>query len=220
MLDRTLSTVWVLRGRDVPSLAGTSRDHVAVVEDVETLCASIVVAQSRSDAPYAPREMSDLYEALAFLLGRTFEVLPRYDHTRGRRIHDPWTGGFKAWLHDELTCDLIDQWRSWFGRHGQKRVSFIDQTGAENARPTARKGLGDEYDGRSTGERRSRGSLSEVESDRGDDGQDALGGLLESRDRQVLQQIEAMGLSTPRRAGAGVARPDSELEIDLMKAAA
>jgi hypothetical protein len=43
-LERTLPTVWQLRGFDVPALAPVvSRGHVIVLEDVEYLCSSIVV---------------------------------------------------------------------------------------------------------------------------------------------------------------------------------
>lgn len=212
-LDRTLPVTWTLRGGDVPALADVaSRATVVVVDDVEQLCASIVVDQSRSDAPYVPRETSDLYEALGFLLGRVVEVLPRYDPTRGRRVYDPWTQGFRAWLHDELVCDLIDQWRSWYGRNGHKRLPTTGRVNAEEA-----DGREDPYDGRSGRERRSRGALTEASGDRGDAGSDALRGLLEGGDRQVLQQVEALGLGAAGRARGGPARADRD--DDLVTAA-
>lgn len=126
-LDRTLAATWALTGADVPALAAvTSRAHVVVLDDVEILCASIVVDFSRGDYPYVVTESSDLYESLGYLLGRTHEVLNRYDPTKGRRLHDPWTAGFKMWLHTELTNDLHDYWRSKLSRDGRKRSLQID----------------------------------------------------------------------------------------------
>lgn len=212
-LDRTLPTVWVLRGADVPALAATaSRAHVVVVDDVELLCASIVVDQSRSDAPYVPGELADLYEALGFLLGRVVELLPRYDPARGRVVYDPWTQGFKAWLHSELGLDLIDQWRSWYGRNGQKRLPSAARVNTEEA-----DGREDPYDGRSGRERRSRGALPAVEGDRRDARGDALRGLLEGGDREVLREVEALGLGEAGGARGRVARADRGDE--LVKAA-
>lgn len=126
-LDRTLPAVWQLTGADIPALAPVaSRAHTVVLEDVETLCASIVVDFSHGDYPYVVTETADLYESLGYLLGRTHEVLDRYDPTKGRRLHDPWTAGFRAWLHVELTNDLHDYWRSRLSRDGRKRSLQID----------------------------------------------------------------------------------------------
>lgn len=210
ILDRTLPAVWQLRGCDVPALAPvTSRARTVVVDDVELLCGAIVIDVSRSGVPYAAREMWDLYEALAFMLGRTVEVLPKYDPTRGRRIHDPWTAGFKAWLHDELLRDLHDQWRSWYGRKGQKRLPFLQTDfldsdgGTDDFRPGR-----DGHDGRSGRERRSRGALAEDQGDRGHVGRDVLRGLLEGGDREVLREVEALGLGQVGGVGGRVAGAD------------
>jgi len=218
-LDRTLPALWQLTGADVPALAAvSSRAHTVVLDDVETLCASIVVDVSRSDAPYVPTETSDLYEGLGFLLGRVCEVLPRYDPTRGRAVHDPWTAGFKAWLHDELTLDLIDQWRSWFGRNGQKRMparsAFVDRDGISEEATS--EGRDDVHDGRSARERRSRGALTEDQSDSGNAGSDALRGLLESGDRAVLREVEALGLGTAGRARGRAQGADRGVQDDWL----
>ena len=205
MLEPTLPQTWRLYGADVPALAPVrSRAHVVVVDDVETLCASIVVDVSRSGAPYAASELCDLYEAVGFLLGRVIEVLPRYDPTRGRQVHDPWTNGFKAWLHSELVRDLHDQWRSWYGRHGHKRMvqfDFGSDTGGISVD-------GDERTIWSRGERRSLRAASADQGDRGDDRGDVLRGLLEGGDREVLREVEALGLRPHPRAGGGAPQPD------------
>jgi hypothetical protein len=208
-LDRTLPAVWVLHGADVPALAAVvSRSRVVVCDDVELLCASIVVEQSRLDESYVPTETSDLYEALGFLLGRVVEVLPRYDPTKGRRIHDPWTAGFRAWLHNELAFDLIDHWRSWFGRFGQKRMPmYLDDVDMMRRESN----FGEEYDGRGGRERRSRGALTKGASDSGDVGGDALRGLLEGGDREVLREVEALGLGAAAGARGRAKRRRGEL---------
>lgn len=222
ILDRTLPTLWPLRAGDVPRLAGRGRDEAVLVGDTETLCASIVVDQSRRDADYAAKELADLYDSLGWLLGRVVEVLPVYDPTRGRQVHDPFAGGFKGWLHLELTCDLIDYWRAWFGRHGQKRVFAGDSK--EDAVDGPAAAVDDGYDGRSYRERRSRGALDEAAGDRGDAWLDALRGrLLEGRDRALLREVEALGLGTVGGArgrtaaagGVGAFEP-----IELLKVAA
>ena len=220
-LDRTLPALWQLTGADLPALATVaSRAHTVVLADVETLCASIVVEKERGAESYIPHESADLYEALGFLLGRTIEVLPRYDPTKGRRLHDPWTGGFKAWLYDELAYDLIDHWRSWNGRNGQKRMlptgrSLIDHDGGVESASGS-----DVHDGRSQRERRSRGALAEDQSDSGDVGGDALRGLLEGGDRAVLREVAALGLGTAGRVGGRVARADRGVEdIELERVA-
>lgn len=204
ILERTLPAVWRLSTVDVPALE--HRQRAVVVDDVEQLCAAIVVDQSRRDAPYVPRELSDLHEALAFLLGRVVEVLPVYDPSRGRQVHDPVAGGFKGWLHLELTMDLIDHWRSWNGRHGQKRVA--DTRVIDRIEEEANGRADDGVDGRSAGERRSRGALDEGAGDRGDSWLDALRGrLLEGRDRALLREVASLGLSETRGARGGAARP-------------
>lgn len=222
-LERTLTVVWQLRGSDVPGLAAVkSRARESVVDDVEHLCAAIVVDVSRMDRalhPWVATETADLYEAVGFLLGRTVEVLDRYDPTRGRAKHDPWTAGFRAWLHDELRNDLIDHWRSWNGRHGHKRLpslSNIDEDGETYD------GV-DGHDGRSTRERRLRGAADTDSGDRGDAGLDALRRrFLEGGDRALLREVEALGLGPDPGARGGVARPDRVDErdqLDLVKAA-
>lgn len=217
ILDRTLPAVWVLHGSDVPALAHVlARAGVVVVDDVEVLCASIVVEGSRSDAPYVPSERADLYEALGFLLGRTVEVLPRYDPDRGRRVYDPWTQGFRAWLHDELAMDLIDQWRSWFGRSGHKRLAIPRGVHFAEETDGAQRGFAEDNDGRSQSERRFRGAADEAAGDRGDSGLDALRRrFLEGGDRALLREVEALGLGATAGARDGAARPDSPGPVDL-----
>lgn len=220
-LDRTLAATWQLTGADVPALATvTSRAHVVVLEDVETLCASIVIDLSRSDAPYAMTETSDLYDALGFLLGQVTVRLPKYDPKRGNAIHDPWTEGFKMWLHQRLTRDLIDQWRSWNGRNGHKRLARSYANDANDAR---REGdFGTEPDQRGSRERRSRGALTTDPGDSGDAGGHALRRLLESGDREVLREVEALGLGTAGRAGGraqGADRGDAVEGLDLARVA-
>lgn len=121
ILDRTLPRVLQVTAGEVPALAGRGRDRVVLVTDVEVLCSSIVVDQTRRQQS-APLSLHDLHESLGFLLGQVPVLLATYDPARGRQIHDPYAGGFKGWLHLELTRDLIDYWRSFWGRHGQKRV--------------------------------------------------------------------------------------------------
>lgn len=212
ILERTLPQVWALTAADVPALAGRGRDRAVLVPDVERLCSSIVVDQSRSDAAYVARERSELYDSLGFLLGQAWLVFPDYDPTRGRAVHDPYAGGFKGWFHLELTRDLIDHWRSWYGRYGQKRVASTDLE-------VSVAGRDDEHDGRSFRERRSRGALATPAGDRRDAGADDLGRLLESGDRAVLREVEALGLGSPAGAGGRAAGADRFEPLELVRAA-
>jgi hypothetical protein len=209
-LERTLPSVWVLRAAEVPALAGGARDRVLLVEDVETLCASIVADQDKRSA--GGLEMCDLYESVGYLLGQVVELLPTYDPTRGRQVHDPYDGGFKGWLHLELTRDLIDHWRSWFGRAKQKRVfdprPFLRQEEAE---------VGQRLDAldpvEDAGEARERGldgTVVGVTHDGPDDRFDAFGWALDRRDREAARKVEAVGLGSTTPLAQRDRVPDRE----------
>lgn len=212
ILERTLPRTWTLTGGDVPALAGVGKDRAILVADVEQLCASIVIEQDRKGNDRL--ELVDLYESLGFLIGQTFLLLATYDPTRGRQVHDPYTEGFKAWLHLELTRDLIDRWRSVYGRTGHKRVF--------DARPYQRleeDRLGTQLDHldpvEDAGEARERGldgAVAGVTHDSPDDRFDGFGWALERRDREEARKVEAVGLGSTqplaRRARAANQREE------------
>lgn len=197
ILEQMLPTVWQLTGADVPALAGHGRDQVIVVADVEHLCAAVVVAGYRSDAPYAGREHVELEDALAYLLGRVVELLPRYDPGRGRRRYDPWTDGFRAWLHRELSRDLIDRWRSVNGRQGQKRSLPLPEWATGTHEDF------DDLDRRNPMGRERRRAPLEAPYEPIEDGFAALlRGCEQGEDRATLGAVKELGLSGARARGS------------------
>ena len=85
----------------------------------EAICRGVLVAAIRGGS--APRDFqdADFAESLGFLLGETFVLIRQFDSGRGnaRRLG--------AYLYDRLRYRLIDYWRSWYGRNGQKRVADL-----------------------------------------------------------------------------------------------
>lgn len=101
MSDTLLHAPWALR--DVP--------------DVEALCRGVLRELSAGLAQ--PLERADRDEALGFLLGEahiqeTKWVSKGFDRRAGYV--------FRPWLYVQLSSRLIDHWRWFYGRHGEKRV--------------------------------------------------------------------------------------------------
>jgi hypothetical protein len=86
------------------------------VSDVEALCRGVLGESLRRAS--VELEPADFDESLAFLLGQTVELERKFDGRPGIK--------FRPWLYNELRRDLIDYWRSWYGRSGQKRVPEDD----------------------------------------------------------------------------------------------
>jgi hypothetical protein len=200
ILERTLPQVWTLHGSDVPALAGHGRDRAVVVADVENLCAAVVRTTTRTKRAYVSFELADMGEAVAFLLGRVFEVLSGYDPSRGRPLHDPYSEGFRAWLHLELSRDLVDYWRSVNGRDGHKKVfdprPFIRDEEASIGAQLDK--LDPVEDAGTARERGLAGAVVGVTRDSPDDRFDGFGWALERRDREEARQVEAVGLGATR----------------------
>lgn len=90
------------------------------VNDVEAFCQRVVErACQRSRMPRLER--ADLAEAIGHLLGQVAILDQQFD---AKQAAKPYLI-FDLWLWRELTCDLIDFWRTFYGRQGQHRVTAL-----------------------------------------------------------------------------------------------
>lgn len=206
-LERTLPAVWALHGADVPALqAVVNRRAETVVEDVEYLCAAIVRDVTRTQATYTPRTYTQMDDLLAWLIGQVPMLMTKYDPSKGRRLHDPWSDGFRAWLYVELKRDMIDECRSRFGRDGHKH-DLLDLRPFEREEENERARQLDHVDPNEDGIRsfadRLVTTLEGVARDDPDDWFDGREWLDFRRDRKTHRQKQAVGLGTPRPAAAG-----------------
>ncbi|MFL5911427.1 MAG: hypothetical protein ACJ768_12735 [Gaiellaceae bacterium] len=213
-LERTLPSVWVLHGFDVPALAPVAgRGRTVVVADVEYLCAAVVREVAASGQPYAPRSFAQMDEELAFLLGQVDMLVSRYDPSRGRAVYDPWRDGFRAWLYLELKRDEIDNCRSRFGRDGAKH-DLIDLRPYQRAEEAERAAEIDQPDPLEDGIRSFADRFHDALEGGPVDDPDAwfVGRGWDDlrRDRKAARQVEAVGLGAPapsaRRNRAAVER--------------
>jgi hypothetical protein len=164
-----------------------------IVRDVESLARGAMGAE-RWTAYLEPADDRDL---LATLLSDAVLLERQYSPREGIEA--------RPWLFQRLRWKALD-WRRVHDRH---RVT-ADLRGEELA-------WDDELGDASSADRRaglgsgSHGAPGEVAGDRGDPRSDALRGLLESGDRTLLREIEALGLGPPPGARGRTARADRAL---------
>lgn len=188
MSDTLLPTVWTLRD----------------VTDVEQLCRGVL---GRAGAHTTFRSC-DFDESLAFLLGEVHIqdlrfVAKGYDRRAGYL--------FRPWLFNQLSSRLIDHWRSFYGRRGEKRV--VDHRIVEQLHRSDFDEWRDEpehLDDR--GERRLGEVAAEVAVDGPETRTDAYLGFLAEGDRPVLRQVGGVGVEEDRGVACGHPRA-AELEL-------
>lgn len=170
-----------------------------LVRDVESLARGVLGAE-RWPAYLEPADERDL---LATLLGDA--VLLECDYVPREGIEA------RPWLFQRLRWKALD-WRRVHLRH--RVVGALERTerGEEDELGDA---LGaDRRAGLGAG---SHGAPGEVAGDRGDPRVDALRGLLESGDRALLREIEALGLSAP--PGARGRTPEADRALGRLERA-
>src|SRR6266511_2760899 len=180
-----LSGVWRIDEAGDPPRA--LRPH-EVVTNVEELCIGVIELQSRKLKE--PLQNDDYLLSLEHLFERVVVVLPRYAPPPDRPGLQ-----FRPWLFNELRWDLVDFWRSWFGRHGEKRI--VDQR--DN-------GLADEFDDDDGGAAASNqlvGALPSREGDLATSRSPELLRALLHPDRATLRAERGLGFSTDGRAAGG-----------------
>jgi hypothetical protein len=158
-----------------------------VVRDVEALARGVLGVERWP----AGLEQADNDELLAFLLGEAVVLERRYDRRDGIQA--------RPWLFQRLRWRSRD-WRDAFYRGDVVELDLGPLASDDNAsddRPDAGRNL----------DRRARvwggvagGAPGASPGDRGDARPDALGRLLEGGNREVLREIEALGLGPPPRA--------------------
>lgn len=172
-----------------------------LVEDVEALARGAIHAERWT----WKLEVCDEAELLGFLLGEVVILEPRYS---------PRDAGSaaRAWLFERLRFRARDWARQFYGRHGQHRTLADLPRPVDHDDPDWGGAAADRRAGADAG---SHGAPGEVAGDRGHDGEDALGRLLEDGDRRLLREIEALGLGPPpgaRGRSAGARRALERLE--------
>lgn len=183
--DRMLPDVWPLHD----------------VADVEALCRGVIAERTGDHGRRYGLESCDFDEALAFLLGEVVVLERVYDFTRAGIQ-------FRPWLYVRLGWKLIDFWRSFYGRHGEKRVfdervaDAEHDVGADGWRVDPVDQVEDERD--RFGDRLDQ-ALAEGAVDSEEARTDAFLGFLAEPDRGVLREIGRVGVDAGE-ALAGRAR--------------
>lgn len=147
------------------------------VDDAERLCGS-VIARSGLTLDYHDRE-----DLLAYLLALTWELSERWEQPATAR---GW--GFRAWATTTLRLRVIDWERQRFGRTKWQFASGVYE------RPRVELvSLND------PGDDRLGTALTVQAGNPSSDCDPTFGGLLEDGDSQRARDLDALGLSAPRR---------------------
>lgn len=176
-MTRMLTEPWVL---PFPATGET-------VDDVEALARGVMGAEGWPIV----LEPVDNDELLAFLLGECVVLATVYRDLPGIKA--------EPWLFQRLRWKARD-WRTNAERHRTlpDLPPILDDDGPVDGSSGARgAGIGDGVAG---------GADAEAAGDRGHAGGDALRRLLEGGDREVLREVEALGLGSPPGARAGARR--------------